>query len=98
MVLHRHLDILSQTMKACALRQHGTYVWGARDSSMNVPLMWKIFSKNMPAVSYELVQTIEIGTCSTAELVFVNVSQGAGLPTYQHTFRHQFINKCLFSL
>lgn len=30
----------------------------------------------MPAVSYELVQTIGIGTCSTAELVFVIVSRG----------------------
>lgn len=32
-------DILSQTMEACALGQHGMYVWGARDSSMYVPLI-----------------------------------------------------------
>lgn len=52
----------------------------------------------MPAVSYELVQTIEIGTCSTAELVFVIVSRGLVYLHYQHIFCRQFINKCLFSL
>lgn len=39
MVLHSPLDVLSQTIKACAFEEHGMYVWRVRDSSINIPLM-----------------------------------------------------------